>query len=65
MSLLAIVFVDNVNVWLKLISAASSSTSSSENLCVAYSTVFCELLGETFHTKAPKQLKQVLHQTKI
>ncbi|XP_064796688.1 uncharacterized protein LOC135516358 [Oncorhynchus masou masou] len=59
-SLLATEFVDNVIAWLKVISAASSATSSSESLCVSPNAFICELSSETFQTQAVKQVKQVL-----
>ncbi|XP_052315402.1 uncharacterized protein LOC118391940 isoform X1 [Oncorhynchus keta] len=59
-SLLATEFVDHVIAWLKVISAASSATSSSESLCVSPNAFICELSSETFQTQAVKRVKQVL-----
>ncbi|XP_036814012.1 uncharacterized protein LOC110500882 isoform X2 [Oncorhynchus mykiss] len=59
-SLLATEFVDHVIAWLKVISAASSATSSSESLCVSPNALICELSSETFQTQAVKRVKQVL-----
>lgn len=57
MSLLSTEFVDNAMAWLEDISAASSTTSSSEGLCVAAKAVICESSGETFQTQAAKRVK--------
>lgn len=56
-SLLATSFVDNAMAWLEDISAASSTTSSSESLCIAPKAVICESSVETFQAQAAKRVK--------